>query len=98
MGEAAERLADRIIVTDDNPRSEDADRIVAMILAGLRVPARAEVVRDRALAIGAALDDARPGDVVLIAGKGHEDCQIVGNERRAFSDRACVLGRAGVAP
>jgi UDP-N-acetylmuramoyl-L-alanyl-D-glutamate--2,6-diaminopimelate ligase len=56
------------------------------------------VVRDRALAIDTALDEARPGDVVLIAGKGHEDYQIVGHERRAFSDRACVLHRAGVAP
>jgi len=98
MGEAAERHADRVIVTDDNPRGEDADRIVAMILAGLREPKRAEVMRDRALAIHSALDDARPGDVVLIAGKGHEDYQIVGNERRAFSDRACVLGRARIAP
>jgi len=96
MGEAAERLADRLIVTDDNPRGEDADRIVAMILAGLREPARAEVVRDRGRAIQTALDAAGPGDVVLIAGKGHEDCQIVGDERRAFSDRACVLDRAGV--
>ena len=98
MGEAAERLADRVIVTDDNPRGEDAGRIVAMILAGLREPARARVVRDRALAIDAALDEARPGDVVLIAGKGHEDYQIVGDERRSFSDRACVLRRAGAAP
>lgn len=98
MAEAAERLADRVIVTDDNPRNEDADRIVAMILRGFKHPDRVQVQRDRALAIDAALDDARPGDVVLIAGKGHEDCQIVGNERRAFSDRACVLGRAGVAP
>jgi UDP-N-acetylmuramoyl-L-alanyl-D-glutamate--2,6-diaminopimelate ligase len=98
MGEAAERLADRVIVTDDNPRGEDAERIVAMILSGLRAPARASVVRDRALAIDTALDEARPGDVVLIAGKGHEDYQIVGHERRAFSDRACVLHRAGVAP
>ncbi|MGE0029529.1 MAG: UDP-N-acetylmuramoyl-L-alanyl-D-glutamate--2,6-diaminopimelate ligase [Steroidobacteraceae bacterium] len=97
MGEAAERLADRVIVTDDNPRGEDAERIVAMILAGLREPARARVVRDRALAIDAALDEARPGDVVLVAGKGHEDYQIVGNERRSFSDRACVLRHAGVA-
>jgi UDP-N-acetylmuramoyl-L-alanyl-D-glutamate--2,6-diaminopimelate ligase len=97
MGEAAERLADRVIVTDDNPRGEDAERIVAMILSGLRAPARASVVRDRALAIDTALDEARPGDVVLIAGKGHEDYQIVGHERRAFSDRACVLHRAGVA-
>jgi UDP-N-acetylmuramoyl-L-alanyl-D-glutamate--2,6-diaminopimelate ligase len=90
MGETAERLADRVIVTDDNPRSEDADRIVAMILSGMRAPASARVERDRALAIGAAIDEAQPGDAVLIAGKGHEDYQIVGDERRPFSDRECL--------
>ncbi len=90
MGEAAERLADRIIVTDDNPRGEDADRIVAMILSGFKDPKRARVLRDRAQAIGAALDEAEAGDVVLIAGKGHEDYQQVGNERRPFSDRECL--------
>ncbi len=98
MGKAAERLADRVIVTDDNPRGEDADRIVAMILAGLRAPSQALVQRDRALAIQAALDEARPGDIVLIAGKGHEDYQLIGSERRAFSDRDCVRNRPGVAP
>jgi UDP-N-acetylmuramoyl-L-alanyl-D-glutamate--2,6-diaminopimelate ligase len=97
MGETAERLADRLIVTDDNPREEDADRIVAMILAGLRAPARALVQRDRALAIGTALEEARPGDVVLIAGKGHEDYQLVGTERRPFSDRECLRAHAGAA-
>lgn len=95
MGEAAERLADRVIVTDDNPRGEDADRIVAMILSGLRAPARALVQRDRALAISAAIEEARPGDAVLIAGKGHEEYQLVGNERRPFSDRECLRARLG---
>ncbi len=95
MGAAAERLADRIIVTDDNPRGEDADRIVAMILTGLRAPAQALVQRDRALAINTALDEARPDDVVLIAGKGHEDYQQVGIERRPFSDREYLRRRAG---
>jgi UDP-N-acetylmuramoyl-L-alanyl-D-glutamate--2,6-diaminopimelate ligase len=95
MGEAAERLADRVIVTDDNPRGEDADRIVAMILAGMREPARARVERDRARAIDAALAEAGPGDAVLVAGKGHEDYQLVGRERRAFSDREWLRARAG---
>jgi UDP-N-acetylmuramoyl-L-alanyl-D-glutamate--2,6-diaminopimelate ligase len=94
MGEAAERLADRVFVTDDNPRGEDADRIVAMIREGMSQPARAQVERDRALAIGAALDEARPGDVVLVAGKGHEEFQLVGNERRPFSDRECLRRHA----
>ncbi len=94
MGEAAERLADRVIVTDDNPRGEDADRIVAMILEGMREPRQALVERDRARAIDAALAEARPGDAVLVAGKGHEDYQIVGRERRAFSDRERLRARA----
>jgi len=94
MAEAAERLADRIIVTDDNPRGEDPDRIVGMILSGLRSPARALVERDRARAIGAALAEAGPGDVVLIAGKGHEDYQLVGAERRHWSDREFLRGQA----
>jgi UDP-N-acetylmuramoyl-L-alanyl-D-glutamate--2,6-diaminopimelate ligase len=95
MGEVASRLADRVIVTDDNPRGEDADRIVAMILAGMRAPERALVERDRARAIGAAIDEARAGDAVLIAGKGHEEYQQVGHERRPFSDRACLAARMG---
>ena len=97
MGEAAERLADRVIVTDDNPRGEDADGIVAMILGGIRRPADVLVERDRALAIRAAIAEARPGDAVLIAGKGHEDYQIAGGERRHFSDRECLATHAGVA-
>ncbi len=98
MGAAAERLADRVIVTDDNPRSEDPDRIVGMILSGLESPARALVERDRALAIGAALAEAGPRDVVLIAGKGHEDYQLVGVERRHWSDREFLQRQGGGAP
>ena len=95
MGEAAERLADRVIVTDDNPRGEDADGIVAMILRGIRRPGEVQVERDRARAIGAAIAEARPGDAVLIAGKGHETYQLVGSERRRFSDRDCLAAHAG---
>jgi len=98
MGEAAQRLADAVIVTDDNPRGEDPERIVAMILAGMRAPEQARVQRDRAAAIATALAEARPGDAVLVAGKGHETYQQVGQERRPFSDRDCVLRHAGVAP
>ncbi|HET7360165.1 MAG TPA: UDP-N-acetylmuramoyl-L-alanyl-D-glutamate--2,6-diaminopimelate ligase, partial [Rhodanobacteraceae bacterium] len=70
MGAIAERLADALIVTDDNPRGEDGDAIVAGILAGLAQPARACVERDRARAIAAALAMARADDVILVAGKG----------------------------
>jgi UDP-N-acetylmuramoyl-L-alanyl-D-glutamate--2,6-diaminopimelate ligase len=98
MGGTAERLADRVIVTDDNPRGEDADGIVAMILRGIRRPDRVLVERDRARAIDAAIGEARAGDAVLIAGKGHEDCQIVGSERRRFSDREFLRARSGAGP
>jgi UDP-N-acetylmuramoyl-L-alanyl-D-glutamate--2,6-diaminopimelate ligase len=97
MGATAERLADRVIVTDDNPRGEDADGIVAMILRGVRNPARVLVERDRARAIDAAIGEARAGDAVLIAGKGHEEYQIVGGERRPFSDRQRLLALPGQA-
>jgi UDP-N-acetylmuramoyl-L-alanyl-D-glutamate--2,6-diaminopimelate ligase len=95
MGRVAEQLADEIVVTDDNPRTEDGVAIVADILAGLSDPGRARVERDRAAAIGMALAGARPGDIVLVAGKGHEEVQIVGAEQRPFSDRALVARLTG---
>ena len=95
MAAVAERHADRVVVTDDNPRREDADRIVADILAGFRDPDRACVQRDRAAAIRFAFEHAHPGDVVLIAGKGHEECQLIGDEVRPFSDRALAAQLAG---
>ncbi len=88
MGRAARELADEIILTDDNPRTEDPGRIVAGILAGMGSSAPVRVEHDRAAAIRIALERSSAGDVVLIAGKGHEDYQIVGGERRAFSDQA----------
>jgi len=92
MGEVAETLADRVVVTDDNPRHEDGDAIVAEILAGLREPGRATVERNRARAIALAVGEALPGDIVLVAGKGHEPYQQVGDLRLPFSDRAVVRG------
>jgi UDP-N-acetylmuramoyl-L-alanyl-D-glutamate--2,6-diaminopimelate ligase len=87
MAAIAEARSDAIVITDDNPRSEDADRIVAQIRSGLagRVPVQVE--RDRAAAIRLAARSAHAGDVILVAGKGHEDYQVVGKERRAYSDR-----------
>ncbi|TVR63496.1 MAG: UDP-N-acetylmuramoyl-L-alanyl-D-glutamate--2,6-diaminopimelate ligase [Candidatus Competibacteraceae bacterium] len=90
MGAVAERLADRVIVTDDNPRTEDPGEIVAAILAGMRRPNAATVIHDRRTAIFQALAEASADDLVLIAGKGHEGEQIMGMERRPFSDRAVV--------
>jgi UDP-N-acetylmuramoyl-L-alanyl-D-glutamate--2,6-diaminopimelate ligase len=88
MGEAVGRGADVAYVTSDNPRSEDPAGIVSAILPGLKAAsARYEVELDRAVAIEKAIVDAEAGDVVLIAGKGHEDYQIVGGEKRHFDDR-----------
>jgi UDP-N-acetylmuramoyl-L-alanyl-D-glutamate--2,6-diaminopimelate ligase len=86
MGAIAERLADVVIVTDDNPRGEDGDAIVSQIVAGMRAPERATVERDRARAIDVAITQARAGDVVLIAGKGHETYQEVAGAKRPFDD------------
>ncbi len=87
MGAAAARLADRVIVTDDNPRSEDAATIRQAVLAGAK---SAVEIGDRAQAIREAVAMAGQGDIVLVAGKGHEEGQIVGAEVRPFSDHAAV--------
>ncbi len=87
MGEIAAELADEAVVTDDNPRSEPPGKIVREILAGIPGGAAARVEHDRALAIRATLGRSGPEDVVLIAGKGHEEYQIYGRERRPFSDQ-----------
>jgi len=86
MGRIAESLADRVVLTDDNPRHEDGATIIRAIQAGMRRPERCLVVRDRGQAIIRALADSVAGDVVLIAGKGHENEQVVGDERRPFND------------
>ncbi len=86
MGAAAARLADRVVITSDNPRNEAPEDIVADILAGM--PAGQTVELDRATAIRAAIAGAGPQDVVLIAGKGHEDYQEIQGERYPFSDLA----------
>ena len=88
MGAAAARVADVLIVTSDNPRSEDPEAIVSEILAGVAgAGGRAEAIVDRRAAIARALDLARPGDVVLIAGKGHESRQIFKDRIVPFDDR-----------
>lgn len=90
MGRIAERLADELIVTDDNPRTEDPQKIYEAILAGAERPSQIAVVPGRRDAIIHALSLAAAGDTVIIAGKGHEDYQIVGTERLPFSDQAVV--------
>jgi len=93
MARVAEDLADCQILTMDNPRTEDPERIMQDMVEGLHSP-QADTVHieaDRAQAIGYALESACTGDVVLIAGKGHEDYQILGQERIHFSDREVAL-------
>jgi len=88
MGAVVGRLATRSIVTNDNPRSEDPEHIASAICAGLDSEgADYEVIFDRARAIDRAVLGAAPGDVVVIAGKGHEPYQIVGDRVLAFDDR-----------
>ncbi|HEX5048327.1 MAG TPA: UDP-N-acetylmuramoyl-L-alanyl-D-glutamate--2,6-diaminopimelate ligase [Gammaproteobacteria bacterium] len=95
MGGVAADLADRLVITDDNPRSEDPEAIVREIRAGVGGHPSVVVIHDRRAAIQAAIERAQPGDVVLVAGKGHEQEQIVGTERRPFSDRAVTLELLG---
>ncbi|QKJ85833.1 UDP-N-acetylmuramoyl-L-alanyl-D-glutamate--2,6-diaminopimelate ligase [Paramixta manurensis] len=96
MGAIAEQFSDVVMVTDDNPRSEDPAAIVADILSGLLDPGRARVVAGRAQAVTNAIMQAKPDDIVLVAGKGHEDYQIVGNRRLDYSDRVTVARLLGV--
>ena len=96
MGAIAEQFADVVVITDDNPRSEDPQAIVNDILTGLLEPHRARVMAGRAQAVTNAVLQAQPDDIVLVAGKGHEDYQIVGNRRLDYSDRATVAALLGV--
>jgi UDP-N-acetylmuramoyl-L-alanyl-D-glutamate--2,6-diaminopimelate ligase len=95
MGAIAERLADAVILTDDNPRTEDPDAIIAEIRAGISGEVR--VIRDRREAILEAVTRAAAGDIVVVAGKGHEDYQQVGDARLPYSDRDTVRELIGTA-
>jgi len=95
MGAAAAEFADTIVLTDDNPRNEDPAEIVRDIRGGLVDHQDVTVIHDRRAAIRAALERAAPGDVVLIAGKGHETEQIQGAEKRPFDDRAVAAELLG---
>ncbi|MFP4335545.1 MAG: UDP-N-acetylmuramoyl-L-alanyl-D-glutamate--2,6-diaminopimelate ligase [Wenzhouxiangella sp.] len=90
MGRIAESLADRVILTDDNPRSEDGTTIIREIQAGMRCPERTRVIRDRTEAIRIALAEAGADDLILVAGKGHETVQWVGGQAHPHSDLAAV--------
>jgi UDP-N-acetylmuramoyl-L-alanyl-D-glutamate--2,6-diaminopimelate ligase len=90
MGEAAARLADHVIVTSDNPRGEDPQAIIAAVMAGI-AGAGAEAIVDRQVAIFTAIHNARPGDIVLVAGKGHETYQEIAGVRHPFRDAEVAL-------
>ncbi len=94
MGAVAESHADRVVLTDDNPRTEDPQQIIADLCSGIRQPALVHVEHDRAHAIAWALRSAGAGDIVLVAGKGHETVQLVGNRTLPFSDRERVQALA----
>ena len=87
MGDVASRLADRVVVTNDNPRSEDPSTIIDAVLEGIADRSHVDVEPDRRQAIALVLRAARPGDVVVLAGKGHETTQIIGGREIPFDDR-----------
>ena len=94
MGRIAARLADRLVVTSDNPRGEDPRRIVGDILDGMRgMQDELAIIPDRGAAVRYAVASAHRGDIVLLAGKGHENYQIVNGVKHPFSD-ALVARRA----
>jgi UDP-N-acetylmuramoyl-L-alanyl-D-glutamate--2,6-diaminopimelate ligase len=91
MGRAAELMADEVFITTDNPRFESANQIIDDVMAGLESPANATIEPDRELAIKKAIAKCNPGDVVLVAGKGHESWQEIGDQKIPFSDEATIL-------
>jgi UDP-N-acetylmuramoyl-L-alanyl-D-glutamate--2,6-diaminopimelate ligase len=92
MGRAAERLSDSIVITNDNPRSEQPADIFADICRGLQSVSQATIIEDRAAAIAWAIARAGAGDVVVVAGKGHENYQVIGDQRLEFSDYDVAAG------
>ena len=95
MGRAAELLADDVVVTSDNPRNESPIKIIDDVVSGLEKPGNVTVEPDRAAAIQRAIANCEPGDVVLVAGKGHETWQEIGNQKVSFSDEATIINALG---
>ena len=91
MGAIAERLADQVVLTSDNPRSEPAAAIIDQIAAGMGEPAQARRVEDRAIAILQAIRAASSDDLIVLAGKGHEATQEIAGKKRPFSDHDHAL-------
>lgn len=95
MGRAASTLADLVLLTSDNPRGEEPAAIISEILAGLADGTAHEVIQDRRAAIRRAIEVAGEGDIVLIAGKGHETYQEIAGARFPFDDREVAVGALG---
>jgi len=94
MGRIAAELSDLAVVTSDNPRTEDPDEIIDEVVAGMGSAERLRIT-DRRAAIAAALEAARTGDTVLLAGKGHETYQVIGTSKQPFDERAIVRDVVG---
>ncbi len=91
MGKVASRYADRIFLTEDNPRNEDPRKIIEQIIQGIEDVGKVDVIIDRKEGIRKAIETAQPGDTLILAGKGHEEYQIIGNRKIHFSDKETVL-------
>jgi UDP-N-acetylmuramoyl-L-alanyl-D-glutamate--2,6-diaminopimelate ligase len=87
MGRVAAELADEIILTSDNPRNEDPDQIIRDVMAGIPDARKIRIIPDREEAIGKAIEVASTGDALVLAGKGHENYQIIGTEKLHFDER-----------
>ena len=96
MGASAEQYADKVVITDDNPRSEDPLDIINDIMAGILDSSRVLAIPGRPEAVTNTILQAQPDDVILVAGKGHEDYQINGSRRLDYSDRLTVARLLGV--
>lgn len=90
MAKASSELSDITIITSDNPRTEDPNKIIEDILKGIKKDSEYYVVPDREQAIKKAISIAKEHDIILIAGKGHEDYQIIGKTKHHFDDRLIV--------
>lgn len=91
MARVAEQFADTAVITDDNPRTESAAAIVADMLAGLVNPNAVAIIHDRRQAIHWAMSQSKQNDIILVAGKGHEDYQIIGVDKHHYSDRETII-------
>jgi UDP-N-acetylmuramoyl-L-alanyl-D-glutamate--2,6-diaminopimelate ligase len=90
MGTIAEKGADYLILTDDNPRNEKSEQILKDILRGIKDKSLLQVIASRQEAIQYAFNQAKENDIVLVAGKGHEDYQIIGNKKTYFDDKKVI--------